>query len=406
MFIPTTAISKIARMTKPLRIIPGGTSAGKTYSVLPLLINYATQIPALEVSVVSESLPHLRRGALHDFKKIMRDTNRWVENRFNKSTLTYTFFNGSYIEFFSCDNSEKARGPRRDILYVNECNRIKFDIFNELFARTKMMTILDFNPTHRFWVHEHYQNYKGAEWLTLTYKDNEATPKNVERLMEMAKEKAKYSSYWANWWKVYGLGQLGSLDGVIFTEGDNWEKISRVPKDARLIGYGLDWGFANDPTALVALYIYNGKKLFKQLIYEKGMLNSHIANRMLSLGVKKNVKIIADSAEPKSIAELKSYGFSIIACEKGKDSINHGIGSLQQEKFLVASSSLDTINELRNYMWEKDKKTDEKMNVPIDEYNHSIDAMRYVNSHFYGKTKQKHTARVINPKMKGINLYR
>jgi len=369
-FILTTAIKKMSRLKARKRIVQGGTSAGKTFGILPLLIDQAIKQPNLEISVVSESIPHLRRGALKDFLKIMIMLNRYRDSQFNKSTLKYTFGNGSYIEFFSVDQPDKLRGARRNVLYVNEANNIPFDAYNQLAIRTSGDIWIDYNPTNEFWAHKQVLVDEDAELEVLTYKDNEALPESIVKEIEKAKEKAKTSTYWENWWKVYGLGQVGSLEGVCITD---WKEI-QLPTEARLLCAGLDWGYSNDPSSLILLYKYNNAYVFDEVFYQKGLLNSEISNLLNSHDIK--TIIYADSAEPKSIAELQSYGHQILPVSKGRDSIVYGINLINQNEVYITSRSKNLINELRNYIWLTDKEGN-KMNKPIDAYNHAIDAMRY-----------------------------
>ena len=366
--IITTAIKKINALKRRIKIIQGGTSAGKTYGILPVLITKAATYPRTEISVVAESIPHLRRGALKDFLRIMKDTGRYFDERFNKSLLKYEFANGSFIEFFSADDSSKLRGARRDILYINECNNVTFESYNELAIRTKKEVFLDFNPANEFWVHTELKDEPDADFIILTYKDNEALDNSIVEQIEKNREKALTSTYWANWWRVYGLGEIGMLEGVIFS---NWKQIDKVPSDARLIGIGLDFGYTNDPTAAVEVYIWNGQRIINELVYRTGMINSDIAKILPD-----NVPIYADSSEPKSIEEIRRYGKTIKGVTKGKDSINFGIQIMQSQEYLVTSNSTNIIKELRSYVWDTDK-TGVRLNKPIDFNNHSIDAIRY-----------------------------
>jgi len=370
-FVRTTAINKIRNLKKRIKIIQGGTSAGKTYGILPILIDKATK-SKLEISVVSESIPHLRRGALKDFIKIMQDTNRWIAPHFNKSLLKYTFANGSYIEFFSVEQPDKLRGARRNILYVNEADNIPFEAYQQLSIRTSSEIFIDYNPTHEFWAHTELIPDEDSNFIILTYKDNEALSENIVKEIEKAREKAKTSKYWENWWNVYGLGRVGSLEGVVFS---NWIEISYVPKEARLLGYGLDFGYTNDPTSLVACYKYNDEVIFDEMIYRTGLLNSDIADLFKNYNVGREV-IFADSAEPKSIAELRRYGYYVKPVDKGRDSINYGINILQQYNFKVTKRSTNLIKELRSYTWDKDR-SGATLNKPVDAFNHAIDAIRY-----------------------------
>jgi phage terminase large subunit len=369
-FIVTTALKKLLRLKKRIKIVRGGTSASKTFSILPILIDRAIKTSNLEVSVVSESIPHLRRGALKDFLKIMMALGRYNDNQFNKSTLKYTFSNGSYIEFFSVDQPDKLRGARRNVLYVNECNNVDFDSYYQLAIRTSGEIWLDYNPSSLFWVDRELINQDDVDFITLTYLDNEALSETIVKEIESAKEKAKTSSYWANWWQVYGLGQTGSLEGVCIPD---WQEI-QLPNEARLLCYGMDWGYSNDPTSLIAMYKYNDAYIFDELIYQKGLLNSDISNLLKTNGV--NDIVYADSAEPKSIAELNSYGHNVLPVSKGRDSVVYGLNLINQNKVYVTSRSKNLINELRNYTWMVDKQGN-KLNKPIDAYNHAIDAVRY-----------------------------
>lgn len=358
------------QLTKRIKVIPGGTSAGKTYGILPILIDKATKQRNLEISVVSESIPHLRKGALKDFLKIMRSTNRYIDSHFNKTYLTYTFSNDSYIEFFSADQEEKVRGPRRNILYINECNNIRFDTYHQLAIRTDLEIWLDFNPSADFWAYTELATDEDAEWCTLTYRDNEALSPSIIKEIEKARDKGDESAYWANWWKVYGLGQLGALQGVVL---NNWSFCDNIPADAKLIAYGLDFGFTNDPTGMLSVYSQNGELWLDEILYETGLTNADIYAKISKI----TDEIIADSAEPKSIEELRRLGLNITPAKKGPDSIQNGLDILQRYKLNVTMQSTNLIKELRAYSWDTDK-TGKTLNVPIDDFNHLIDPLRYV----------------------------
>ena len=370
MFIRTTVINKIKALTKFVKGIQGGTSAGKTFGVLPILIDIATKTELTEISIVAESIPHLKRGAMKDFKKIMKETGRWFDNRWNATDFKYTFANGSQIEFFSADNDAKLRGARRDYLYMNEANNMVFHAYTELASRTKLGVYLDWNPTNEFWFHTELQNDSDVDFIIVNYLDNEACPESALNFINKAKEKALTSTYWDNWYKVYGLGQLGTLEGVIF---ENYELIDTIPAEAKLIGYGLDFGYSNDPTALVEVHEYDGKIICNEVIYSTSLLNSDIINLMSQ---DKRLPIWADSAEPKSIEEIRRAGYNIKAVVKGADSISFGISVLQQKQMLITKASVNLIKELRAYSWDTDK-TGKKLNKPIDSMNHAIDALRY-----------------------------
>ena len=381
MFVRTTVINKIKNLTKFVKGIQGGTSAGKTFGVLPVLIDIATKNPLSEISVVAESIPHLKRGAMKDFKKIMVLTNRFVDSRWNATDFKYTFANGSQIEFFSADNDAKLRGARRDYLYMNEANNMTFHAYTELASRTKKGVYLDWNPVNEFWFHTELQNDNDVDFLIVNYQDNEACPESALNFILKAKEKAKTSAYWDNWYKVYGLGQIGTLEGVIF---NNWQTIDTIPNDARLLGYGLDFGYSNDPTAIVEVYKWNDKRIVNEICYQKELSNSQIAKFITS-----KLPVYCDSAEPKSIAELTKLGVRAFAVTKGSDSINFGIQTMQSQEYLITKQSTNLINELRKYAWDKDKKTGATLNKPIDMFNHAIDSLRYHEMETVGLGKSK-----------------
>ena len=372
MIIGTTKIFidnlKAFRSQKRTAINEGGTSSSKTYSILQLLVFIAKNSrKRLVISVVSESLPHLKRGCIRDFKNILDlDYN---DKCMNKTELFYRFPNGTIIEFFSADNSAKCRGSRRDILYINECNNVSKATFDELEVRTKMFVFLDFNPVAEFWAHD-MQGYPEVEWIHSTYQDaKHVLPKVTVERIEARKDRDP------NWWRVYGLGLVGNLEGLVHP---NFKiiKVDQIPEKGRVF-YGLDFGYTNDPTALV-YNLQKGDKIFsRQLIYETGLKNNQIANRMKQLEIKKGWKNIwADSAEPKSIDEIYSYGFNIKGAIKGPDSLQAGIQFVNQFEQYWTEDSLDCIKEQRNYRYLQDKNG-KWLNVPVDDWNHGMDARRY-----------------------------
>jgi phage terminase large subunit len=381
-FIYTTALRKIRKMKSRIKIIQGGTSASKTFSILATLIDKAIKTPNLEISIVSETIPHLRRGCLKDFLSIMKNTNRYIPNNYNKTLLKYTFTNGSYIEFFSCDSEERLRGARRNILYMNEANNINYDAYLQLEMRTDQDIYIDFNPTSSFWVHTEVLTQPNSELLILTYKDNEALSEDIISSLEMNRDKGKTSSYWENWWKVYGLGEIGSVEGTIYKD---YEVIDKIPEEARLLCWGLDFGFSSDPAALIGIYKYNNDLIIDEVVYQTGVLNSELSNLMKQNGV--TGEIFSDSAEPKSIAELKRYGHQVKPVEKGKDSVKFGIQLVQEYKLLITRRSTNVLEELSKYMYKKNRNGGYDPE-PIDMYNHAMDAMRYGIMMKLGKRKE------------------
>ena len=370
----TTAIKRIRKVKARKKVIQGGTSAGKTIAILAVLINIAAKAKT-EISVVSESVPHLRRGAIKDFAKVMQWTGRWAPDRWNKTLLTYNFANGSTIEFFSADSEGRLRGARRQVLYINEANNIDFESYYQLAIRTSESIYIDYNPTHEFWAHTEVLREDDAELLVLTFRDNEALPETIRKDIEMAEVKAATSTYWANWWKVYGLGQVGSVQGVIFS---NWQQVDEINyTTSKLVALGLDWGYTNDPTALVAVYRSGDTLTLHELLYSHNLTNQDIATKLREFGINRAWEIVADSAEPKSIEEVHRLGFNIKPASKGQDSIRNSIDILHRFNIQVTKTSTNLIKELRNYTWDTDR-TGASLGVPIDKYNHAIDAVRYV----------------------------
>lgn len=372
--ILTTAINKIRRLKKRKKIIQGGSSSGKTYAILTILIDHCIKNKGTSVSVVAQTLPHIRRGALRDFLTIMKETGRYIDDHFNKSSLTYTFGNDSYIEFFSADNPDKLKGARRKILYINECNHVAYEAYLQLSIRTTGDIYLDYNPDRTFWAITDVAYEEDAQKIILKYSDNEALSQTIIDQFKQNQIKAATSDYWANWCRVYIDGEVGSLEGVVF---NNWTIIDRVPEDAKLLGIGMDFGFTNDETAAIAVWIQDGVYYIDELFYQKQLTNTAIHNLLQQTGINRATEIWADSADPKTIKEIKNHGWRIAGVKKGADSIQWGISIIQEHQLKVTARSSNLINELENYQWLKDKMGN-KTNIPQDAFNHAIDAMRYL----------------------------
>jgi phage terminase large subunit len=367
----TQALDRLRQLNNRTRVVRGGTSAGKTICILLILIDYAIRNDNKEISVVAESIPHLRRGAFKDFINILKSLNRYKDSQLNKTTLKYTFTNGSYIEFFSTDQPDKLRGARRTDLYVNECNNVSFDAFQQLAVRTSGTLWLDYNPSTIFWVDKELVGKEDTDFITLTYKDNDSLPETIVREIEKAKEKAKTSTYWANWWRVYGLGEIGSLEGVCIP---SWREIDNVPDDARLLGHGMDFGYV-DPTTIISLYKWNDAYIFDEIFYRSNTVLRDVSMFLRQNNIKEN--IIADHAEPKSIETLRRDGHNIYPCTKGRDSVTFGINLMNQNEIYVTSRSKNLKRELQGYVWAKDKDGN-TLEKPTGEHPDCIDACRYI----------------------------
>jgi phage terminase large subunit len=367
----TKALDTLRELNNRLRIVRGGTSAGKTICILTILIDYAIKNPNKEISVVSESIPHLRRGALKDFLGILNGLNRYKDSQFNKSTLKYIFTNGSYIEFFSTDQPDKLRGARRTDLFINECNNIPFDAYQQLAIRTSGTIWLDYNPTNLFWVDKELIGQPDTDFVTLTYKENDSLPDSIVKELLKAREKAKTSTYWSNWCRVYLDGEVGSLEGVCIPD---WKEIDKIPDQARILGYGMDFGYT-DPTTIIALYKYNDAYIFDEVFYKSNTVLRDVSLFLRHNNIKDN--IIADQAEPKSIETLRRDGHNIYPCTKGSDSVNFGINLINQNEIYVTSRSRNLKRELQGYVWAKDKNGD-TLSKPTGEHPDCIDACRYI----------------------------
>lgn len=361
----------------------GGTRSGKTYSILQFLHQL---IPLADkagdiTSVVSESMPHLKRGAIRDFESILGHPLA-NDPRWNASDFIYTYPNGARLEFFSVDSSDKVLGPKRKRLLENECNHISFDTHRQLAVRTTGTIFLDYNPAAVFWCIEKVETKKNCITIKTTYLDNVDSATGESFLSPEQIEEIEGNKDDKNWWKVYGLGEIGTLEGLIY-EMEQIDELPSGPEASSLKEcYGMDFGFTNDPTTLMHILADTGRKILyvDQCLYRTHMKNGDIIDHLKSTGVNPRAEIYADCAEPKSIAEIKSAGFNIIACDKDapvkSDKLKFQLLWMQGWKIYITKTSLDAIKEQRNYTWAKDKDGN-LLNEPIDKWNHCLDAMRY-----------------------------
>lgn len=370
----TTALTKIERtLYEPTfyKVIQGGMSAGKTFAIITLLVGYCESYPDSLVTIVGMSYPHLSTGAIRDFERIMKETDRWDTANWNGTAHIYRFDNGSQLEFLSMDRMS-ARGPRRDVLFVNEANGINYETFDQLAGRTRDMVLLDYNPSAKFWAHtELVEKQKDdTTFLVLTYKDNEAL--SSREIANIESHKPKKGEQPSNWWTVYGLGQIGSLEGNIYS---GWVEDGTLAKSGKLVRYGLDFGFSNDESALVAIYeLDDGKLGVVELLYKKGLLGSQYGAALRSANVDPNVLIVADAARPEIIAEIKAQGFRCIGADKNAGSVLRGIDRVAQRQIVYSGQNLK--REYLSYAWRK-KRTGEVLDEPEDGNDHLMDALRY-----------------------------
>ncbi len=374
-FQVTTALKKINLSKKRITVCKAGTSVGKTYCIMALLINYAATYKRQTILCIAETIPSIKMGSLQIFKDIMVDTNRWIEEHFNATELTYTFSNGSKIMFKSFDSVGKAKAAgKRNVLFINEGNHINWPIVNELMIRTTEKIYIDYNPSEESWIDTEIIGSEDVDVVSLMWKDNEAISPNIVKELEKRLELSKTSEYWKNWCDVYIYGKLGQLEGTIF---NNWKIVDKIPEECKLIGYGCDFGYSNDPSTLIGIYQLNENDIYiDELIYQTQLTNTDLGKKIKSLNLP-NLTIFADSSNPGGIEEIRRMGINIQPAKKGPDSIKLGIDILQRFNLHITNSSINTIKEFRNYKWETNKGGI-ITNTPASGYDHSIDAIRYL----------------------------
>lgn len=361
----------------PIIIHCGGTSSGKTYSILQVALMRSITEQGRVTTVVGQDIPNLKAGSYRDIQHIINGSEycQYHLRSHNKSDRIFEFRSGSIIEFNSFDDMQDAKNGKRDYLFGNELNGIPYEVFAELNQRTRIQTWADFNPTAEFWAHSKLKRREDVSWYVSNYRHNPFIDPNTLKTIlgyEPTQENILRGTADEWRWKVYGLGELGRLQGVIF---ENWQE-KPFPQECKWTVYGLDFGFTNDPTALVEIGYKEGELWLRELIYDKGLTNGDISTRMTALQIKPNDEIICDSAEPKSIEELSRMGWNVYGAVKGSDSVNHGIDHMKRYRLNIDPNSLNLLRELRNYKWMTDRNGN-ALNKPIDNFNHAIDAVRY-----------------------------
>lgn len=371
MYQDTTALEKIEKMNARINIVQGGARSSKTTSILILLIDLSFEKKNKIIHIVSDTLPNLRHGAMVDWEKILRGTNRDRFFSVNKTEHKWTnLCTGTTIEFLSCDEQD-ALGAQRDYLFVNEANRINLDTFNQLALRTTTRIWVDFNPVSEFFIHTEIMK-KRTDWqfVKLTYRDNEAIPESV--LAELLQHKGDGNN---NFWRVYGEGEIGSLEGNIY---EGWQMVDEVPQGYILKRYGVDFGW-NDPTAIVGVYENGeGNIVLDEVLYQSKLPTPELIDFCKNL---KPELMVCDSARPEIISDMASNGIRAIGVNKGpvgkQNSVMYGIDLLKRRKVAYTRSSKNLEREYLTYAWRKKKSTGETLDEPEDANNHILDAARY-----------------------------
>lgn len=356
----------LLRSAKRITVEQGGTRSGKTYNILLWIIfNYTDNNKGHTITICRKTFPALRASVMRDFFEILRNHQLYYEEYHNRSSHEY-YLNGNLVEFISLDQPQKIRGRKRQMLYINEANELYYEDWQQLIFRTEGKVILDYNPSDTFhWIYDKVIPRDDCDFYQTTYKDNTflepAIREEIERLRETDND----------YWRVYGLGERGMSRAAVFQFGT-----MNIPQEATLLAYGLDFGFTNDPSAMVQVYKSGDYLYIDELFYQTGMTNGDISNRLRDLGLDRRAEIFADSAEPKSIEELHRFGWNVKPTQKGADSINAGIDMLKRHKIFITPRSKNLEKELQNYKWVEDKNGN-LLNKPIDAFNHAIDALRY-----------------------------
>lgn len=370
MFKVTPLFEANYNCTAPVVVNQGGTYSGKTYGIDQTLFTKLSEQRKV-ATVAGQDIPNLKSGALRDALEIYDSSPELQKHikSYNRSERIFEFKNKSILEFKSYDGPQDAKSGKRDYLFINEGNGIPYAVYLELALRTREQVFIDYNPNSEFWVHENLIGKPGVQLFISDHRHNPFVPQTQRDKIEALKDEDE------ELWKVYARGLTGKIEGLVFR---NWVVVESIPPLAKFIGTGLDFGFTNDPTDCVNVYMQDGELWLDEVFYETGLTNQDICVRFQQEGIEKNQSVIADSSEPKSIEEIRRSGYSIEGAEKGPDSVNASIDILKRYRMNVTRKSVNLRKELNNYKWKVDKLTGKPVNQPVDAFNHAIDAVRYV----------------------------
>jgi phage terminase large subunit len=358
-------VDHLINSKKRITVEQGGSRSGKTYNILVWVIfYYCSQNEGHTVTICRKTFPSLRASVMRDFLEILQRYEIYEEKYHNKTNNEYAL-NGNLVEFISLDQPQKIRGRKRNLLYINEANELYFEDWQQLIMRTTGKVVIDYNPSDAFhWIYDKVIPREDCEFFKTTYKDNPFLEP------ELVKEIERLQGTDDDYWRIYGLGERGSSRATIFQFGVVSEPYGE------LLSIGLDFGYTNDPTALVKVYKRGNELIFDELLYHTNLTNQDIAQKFDELELNRMDIIYADSAEPKSIEELHRMRWNVKPTVKGADSIMAGIDMLKRYELKVTAKSLNLIKEFQNYKWIEDKNGN-LLNKPVDNYNHAIDAIRY-----------------------------
>ena len=357
--------------TLPVVVNQGGTGSSKTYTILQVLFTLLSQGAGLVATVAGQDIPNLKVGALRDAEMIVESSPalQTLLKEYSKSERIYRFHNGSLLEFKSYDDPQDAKSGKRDYLFMNEANGVPYPVYQELYLRTRIRTFIDYNPNAEFWVHEKLIGKPHVAFLRSWHIHNQFLPDRMRATIEALKEQDR------ELWRVYARGLTGKIEGLVLRDVFNAEML---PEGAKYLGTGLDFGFTNDPTACYDVHQAGGELYIDELLYTTGLTNPDIYAALANVRPARQFAVVADSAEPKSIEELRRLGLPIEPAAKGPDSINAGIGTMKAYRINLLPSCVHLKKEVSNYKWKVDRLTGKATNTPVDAFNHGIDAVRYL----------------------------